>query len=165
MKSTLATILVVMSCLAGSAPVHDESVVMERLSKLIGGKWVGTAGSGPNAAAIEFTFKRHPDKKGIVGEGIIGKGSANPVYADVTLGWDAKAGKVYYLDLHNTSTIYYGHIVPDGEGLLYEFGVLGGDLKAFRIRDRFLDADTQESDILDKDGKSIVKVVRKRVRE
>ena len=165
MKTLLSIILVATACLAGSTPAQDETIVMHRLGKLIGGKWVGTAGSGPNAAAVEFTFKRHPDKKGIVGEGVIGKGSANPVYAQVTLGWDAKAGKVYYLDLHNTSTIYYGHIVPDGDGLLYEFGVLGGDLKAFRIRDRFLDEDTQESDILDKDGKSIVKVVRKRVRE
>lgn len=139
--------------------------LMESLAKLIGGKWMGTIGAGAKAITVEHVFKWHPDKKGIVGEGIIGKGTKEPVYLHITLGWDPKAGKAYYLDTHNTSTVYYGHISGDAGGFLYEFGILGGDdPRAFRSRDRFVDDNTRESEILDKNGNVLAKFQVKRVK-
>ena len=135
-----------------------------QLGKLVGGKWVSTIGEGQSKAIVEFQFRWHPDRKGIIGDGIIGKGSKSPVYARVTIGWDAKARKVYYLDTHNTDTIYYGHISKEGETFLYEFGEIGGDPKAFRSTDRFINRDLRESTILDKQGKTIVKFQAKRVK-
>lgn len=156
----LATVLPALA-----APIHENPPIIESLAKLVGGKWVGTIGEGEKAIIVEHVFRWHPDKKGIVGEGVIGKGTKDPVILHVTLGWDAKAGKAYYLDTHNTSTVYYGHISDDSGGFLYEFGVLGGDdPKAFRSRDRFVDENTRESEILDKNGNVLVKFQVKRVK-
>jgi uncharacterized protein YndB with AHSA1/START domain len=156
---------------AQTAPTADElrglplpEATFKEMSRFVGGKWVGEVKGPEGPLAVEFVYDWHPDKKGIRGKGVIGKGSKNPVYIDSSFGVDPLTGAIYYLDSHNSGTVYYGHLTVEDEDLVFVFGPAGGKMDQFTSRGRFRDKDTYDNKIRQADGKEIVGFTLKRQR-
>jgi uncharacterized protein YndB with AHSA1/START domain len=136
---------------------------LEKLTSMIGGTWRGEL-PGPNKLKVEFTYKRHPDGKGVVGEGVIGKGSKQPLWVHSQFGWDPVAKAVYYFDTHDSETLYFGHVSVDKTDLVFTFSPVGMLPQVFQSRMRFIDHDTYEAVIADSSGKEIHGFTLKRER-
>jgi len=136
------------------APRADEALA--GMAKLIGGTWRGEV-KGPDGKPfiLEFKYRRHPDGVGVVGEGLIGKGRKDVVRIRSSFGWDTQTKSVYYLDSHDSGTVYFGHVAMDKEDIIFGFGPAGGDINAFNARIHFLDANTYKSIIRDNTGKDL----------
>lgn len=137
---------------------------LEKLSSLIGGTWKGEVKSPDGPLVVEFTYKRHPDGVGVIGSGEIGKGSKHPVRVTNQFGWDPIARAVYYLDSHDSGTVYWGHVQVDKDDLIFVFGPAGGDMSSFISRSRLADKDTLQTIIRDAEGKELVGLTLKRTR-
>lgn len=111
------------------------------LKKLVGGKWVGKMGE----TTVELTFKTILDGSGIVGHGVVGKGTSNVLELDSRFGWDAATSKVYYLDFHGNDTVYYGHVTADKGELAMEFSSIVGGPGDYVGFERFLSDDVYRS--------------------
>jgi uncharacterized protein YndB with AHSA1/START domain len=129
---------------------------MRRLEVLLGGVWEGEVAGPSGPMRVEFRYRRHKDGVGIVGEGVIGKGTDGAIVVRNQFGWDPLAKAVYYLDSHNSGTVYWGHAEVDGEDLVLSFGPVGGDPGAFGARDRFPDPDTLQAIIRNAEGEEQV---------
>lgn len=140
---------------------HSDRVLAE-LSRMIGGVWEGQVQGPEGPLVVEFQYSGHPDGKGVVGTGVIGKGSKNPVHVRNAFGIDPLTGKVYYLDSHNSGTVYYGHMDLEGDAMTFTFGPVGGRMDAFTSKSKLADEDTYQSIIKDKEGKELVGLVLKR---
>ena len=138
--------------------------VLAELGRFVGGKWTAEVKGPEGLLKVEFTYKWHPDKKGIVGSGVIGKGSAHPVYVNNAFGIDPMNGSVYYLDSHNSGTVYWGHVAMDGEDLVFVFGPAGGSIDTFTSKGRFADKDSYDNKIRQANGQEIVGFTLKRVK-
>src|SRR5688572_6536519 len=139
--------------------------VLKEMSNFVGGKWIAENQTPDGPFVVEFTYTWNPDKKGIRSDGIIGKGSKNPVSVLAMFGWDRQAKKVYYLDTHGSEAVYYGHITLDKKDLVFQFGYAGGDITKFQSKGSFVDKDTYQSRILDnKTNKEIIGLTFKRRR-
>jgi uncharacterized protein YndB with AHSA1/START domain len=136
--------------------------VLAEMAKFVGGKWEAELNGPEGKMAVEFTYKWHPDKKGIIGAGIIGKGSKDPVYINNSFGIDPITGWVYYLDSHNSGTVYFGYVTMEGEDLVFVFGPAGGKSDTFSSRGRFRGRDSYDNKIRQADGKEIVGFTLKR---
>jgi uncharacterized protein YndB with AHSA1/START domain len=137
---------------------------LEKMAAMIGGTWRGEVKSPEGPLKVEFTYKRHRDGKGIVGAGVIGKGSKHPLYVQSQFGWDPVAKAVYYFDTHDSETLYFGHISVDKEDMIVTFSPVGILPQVFQSRARFVNGDTYQSIIRDAAGKEIVGLTLKRER-
>jgi hypothetical protein len=79
-------------------------------------------------------------------------------------GWDPIAKAVYYLDSHNSETLYFGQVGMDGSDFVFTFGPLGGPPAAFGSRGRFKDEDTYATVIRRADSEEIEAFTLKRRR-
>jgi uncharacterized protein YndB with AHSA1/START domain len=140
-------------------------VALEKLAAMIGGTWRGEVRDPEGKPVpVEFTYSRHADGKGLVGEGVIGKGSASAVIVTNRFGWDPVARAVYYFDSHNSDTLYFGHVAMDGDDFVFTFGALGGPPAIYRSRGRLEDDDTYSTILTGPGGEEIVAFTLKRVR-
>ncbi|HSI73501.1 MAG TPA: hypothetical protein VK934_10015, partial [Fimbriimonas sp.] len=132
---------------------------------MIGGVWRGEI-KGPNGPVlIEFKYTRHPDGTGVVGEGVIDKGSKNAKFVKSQFGWDPTAKAVYYLDSHDSETVYFGHLTLDGDKMVFVFSPVGMLPQVFTSRGRLVDSDTYESIIRTATGDDLVGFTLKRQKE
>lgn len=140
---------------APTAKPARNDAALEGLGRLIGGVWRSTIHDDQGKPmVIEFRYKRHPDGVGIIGEGEIGKGRKDVTHVRTIFGWDPEAKAVYYLDCHNSGTIYFGHVYQKKDELTFIFGPLGGDPNAFLCRSLFTGPNAYRSIIRDA-GKDI----------
>jgi uncharacterized protein YndB with AHSA1/START domain len=135
---------------------------LEKMALFIGGTWRGEVKGPDGPMKVEFAYKRHRDGKGIVGEGVIGKGSKNPLFVQSQFGWDPVAKAVYYFDTHDSETLYFGHISLDKDDLVFTFSPVGMLPRVFQSRARLVDKDTYQSVIRDSAGKELVGLTLKR---
>jgi uncharacterized protein YndB with AHSA1/START domain len=138
---------------------------LDELAKMIGGVWRGEV-KGPNGPMIvEFTYKRHRDGVGVVGEGVIGKGNKDAMYVSNQFGWDPVAKAVYYLDSHSSEVVYFGHITLEGKQMVFTFSPAGMIPQVFSSRGLLVDNDTYQSIIRRDTGEELVGFTLKRVKE
>lgn len=147
-----------------SVPARDLAP-LHKLSTMIGGVWRGEIKTPTAPLKVEFVYKRHIDGEGLLGEGVVGKGSAKPMYIHSQFGWDPIGKQVYYLDSHDSNTVYWGHVAVQKEDVTFTFGPAGGDSKAFSSVARFLDKDTMQSIIKNSKGEEQVGFTLKRYRK
>lgn len=138
------------------ATVKRSDAVMADLGRLVGGTWRGEVKDGEGKPMIvEFKFRRHADGKGIVGDGLIGKGRKDVVHIRNTFGWDPVAKAVYYLDCHDSGTVYFGHVTREKEDVVFVFGPAGGDPNAFSSIVRFTGKNSYKNVIRTSKGEDI----------
>lgn len=157
-------VLLILVLVAGAQAQERDLTVLKKLYALIGGKWRGQVKSPEGPLLVEFTYRKHPDGEGVVGEGQIGKGSKHPIYVRTQFGWDQEKKAIYYFDSHNSATVYYGWVRTEGEDFVFEFGPAGGTSTAFNSRSRFDGRDTLTSIIRNAKGEEQVGLTLKRVR-
>ena len=87
------------------SPAKQDLAPLDRMASMIGGPGEGEVKGPDGPLKVEFTYKRHPDGKGIVGEGVIGKGAKTPLWVHSQFGWDPVAKAVYYFDTHDSETL------------------------------------------------------------
>ena len=143
-------------------PGKPDLSALTKMAGLIGGTWRGEVKDAEGKPmVVEFTYKRHKDGKGIVGEGVIGKGRKDAAYVHNQFGWDPVGKAVYYFDTHNSETLYFGHVLADGDDLIFTFSPIGMLPRVFQSRSR-LKGDTLQSIIKDAKGEEIVGLTLKR---
>ncbi|MEZ0327218.1 MAG: SRPBCC domain-containing protein [Fimbriimonas sp.] len=138
---------------------------LDELSKMIGGVWRGEVKGPDGPMIVEFKYTRHRDGVGVVGSGVIGKGSKNALYVSSQFGWDPVAKAVYYLDSHDSETVYFGHITLDGNQMVFTFSPVGMIPQIFSSRSRLLDENTYQGIIRGDKGEELVGLTLKRERE
>jgi hypothetical protein len=138
----LSLLILAAGVAAAQTPTKAEDPVLTKLTQIIGGTWTGEVQTPNGPLIVEFKYRRHPDGKGIIGEGQIGKGSKAPIYVTSFLGWDPTAKQVYYLDTHGSESVFYGHVTMASDTFIFEFGPIGGDPKQWKATERFTDKDT-----------------------
>lgn len=145
-----------------SKQAKPDLTALDKMSTMIGGVWRGQV-DGPDGKPmiVEFTYKRHKDGKGIVGEGVIGKGRKDASFVHSQFGWDPIGKAVYYFDTHNSETLYFGHVLADGDDLIFTFSPIGFITQAWQTRSR-LKGDTIQSIIRDSKGAEVVGLTLKR---
>jgi len=149
---------------AASPTAKQDLAPLEKMATMIGGTWRGEVRSPDGPLKVEFTYKRHPDGKGVLGEGVIGKGSKNPLYVRSQFGWDPVAKTVYYFDTHDSETLYFGHISLEKDDLVFTFSPIGMLPQVFQSRSRLVDTDTMQAIIKDEKGGELVGFTLKRSR-
>jgi uncharacterized protein YndB with AHSA1/START domain len=146
---------------SGSRNETPSVVALEQIRKMVGGTWKAEVkDESGKPMEVQFTYKLHPDGKGVIGEGRIG--DSTHVYTQ--FGWDRLAKAVYYLDTHDSETVYFGHVFPENDDLIFTFSPIGMLPQVFGSRSRFLDGDTLQSIIRDADGHEVVGLTLKRTR-
>ncbi len=135
---------------------------LNELSRMIGGIWRGEAKGPEGPIIIEFKYTRHRDGVWVVGEGVIGKGSTTAKYVMSQFGWDPVAKAVYYLDSHDSETVYFGHITLDGNQMVFTFSPVGMIPQIFSSRSRLVDNDTYQGNIRRDSGEELVGLTLKR---
>jgi uncharacterized protein YndB with AHSA1/START domain len=143
-------------------PAVADLAPLEKMATMIGGTWRGEVKSPDGPLAVEFTYKRHPDGKGIVGEGVIGKGAKHPLWVHSQFGWDPVSKAVYYFDTHDSETLYFGHISLEKDDMIFTFSRVGMLPQTFQSRGRLVDKDTYQAIIKDEKGAELVGFTLKR---
>jgi uncharacterized protein YndB with AHSA1/START domain len=138
---------------------------LNELARMIGGVWRGELKGPDGPVVIEFTYTRHRDGVGVIGEGIIGKGTKTAMFVRSQFGWDPTAKAVYYLDSHDSETVYFGHVTLDGKQTVFTFSPVGMIPQIFSSRGQMVDDDTYQSIIRRATGEELVGFTLKRVRE
>lgn len=148
---------------APAAPAKPDMSALNKMAAMIGGTWRGEVKGPDGPLVVEFTYKRHPDGVGIVGEGVIGKGKKDAMHVKTQFGWDPVAKAVYYFDTHNSETLYFGHISIDGDDLIFTFSPVGMLPQAFQSRSR-LKGDVLQTIIKNDKAEEVVGLTLKRSR-
>lgn len=137
--------------MAVQAPAPLEQDPAYQLAKtMVGGRWEGTVEQG---AKVRFTFHVEPGTGLIIGDGSVIIDPTHSMKARVSLGWDASAKQMYYLDQHGADTVYFGHVTREGDALVYDFRGLSGDSGHYRSTEKFSADDYTSEMAVDKNGK------------
>lgn len=121
------------------------------LAKGLAGNWEGKVGGN---ATVRFRFTVEQDGKLIVGNGsVVAKGLKKPISMRSSLGWDATAKQVYYLDQHGADTVYWGHVTESAGSLVFDFRGLSGDPGHYRSTMRVTGDHYESTMDVEKDGK------------
>lgn len=145
-----------------AAPAKPDLSALDKMATMVGGTWRGELKGPEGPLLIEFTYKRHPDGKGVIGEGVIGKGSKEPLWVHSQFGWDPVAKAVYYFDTHDSETLYFGHVNLEKEDMVFTFSPIGMLPQVFQSRGRLVDHDTYQAIIRDDKGTELVGFTLKR---
>ena len=107
--------------------------------------------------SIVHEWDWNADKRGLHANNVIGLPDGKSMLSTVFLGWDPIAKKVYYLDMHDSETTYYGHITEKNGGVEFRFGVLGSGKEDWIERGKFVGEDEWQADLIQiKDSKEVV---------
>lgn len=127
----------------------EKSPVIDLVKTMVGGEWTGTVGKD-----VPVSFRFSQAKSGlIVGEGLVNGGSAHPMIAHMSLGWDEDAKQVYYLDQHGLDTVYFGHVTREGNQLVFDFKGIVGDVGHYLTKVTLNGDDYTSTMSSEKDGK------------
>ena len=113
--------------------------------RLVGGVWRGTVGE---KLPVELRFTLSPDGNVITGTGLVGDPTKPVLRIESIVGLDAVTDSVYYLDRHNTDTVYFGHVTLEGEKLKFDFTSLVGGKGHWIATEWLPTADTFRSSML-----------------
>lgn len=147
---------------APKEPAKPDLAPLDRLALMIGGTWRGEVKGPDGPLKVEFTYKRHPDGKGVVGEGVIGKGSKQPLWVHSQFGWDPVAKAVYYFDTHDSETVYFGHVSLEKDDMVFTFSPVGMLPQVYQSRGRLVDKDIYQAIIRGEKGEELVGFTLKR---
>jgi len=115
--------------LAAQATDSTTDPAWPMLKMLVGGAWQGTVGKDTK---VSFRFTLQENGKLLRANGVIGVGSLHPLLAESSVGWDPEAKRLYYLDQHGFSTVYWGHVYKQGGETVWDFNALCGDKGHYR---------------------------------
>jgi hypothetical protein len=115
------------------------------LGKMIGGVWK-TEGS----FKAELRYEWRIPGKAIRGIGRVAIGTPQEFPMESLYGWDEAAKKVYYMDFHNSDTVYKGLVQAEGDTLKGDFEGLVGDSGKYRFTDTFMGDNTLSSEMFAK---------------
>ncbi len=145
-------------------PPKPDLAPLDKMAVMIGGTWRGQVKGPDGPLVVEFSYRRHPDGKGVLGEGVIGKGSKSPLWVHSQFGWDPVAKAVYYFDTHDSETLYFGHISLENDDMVFTFSPIGMIPRIYQSRGRLVDHDTYQAIIKDANGNQLVGFTLKRGR-
>lgn len=124
------------------APKTQEPEAFTNLKYLVGGTWRGSVGENM-PVEVKFTFAA--DGKVIESEGIVGDPKKPVLKMRARVGIDPITNKVFYLDEHNGTTIYFGHVTMEGKQAIFDFTALAGDKGHWRAKQTKTGDDGYES--------------------
>jgi hypothetical protein len=151
-KTLAATAAFAMTvCASGEGAESPQSdATYKQLKTLLGGTWVM---SGPNLDA-QAKWVLGPDGVSLHGETTIAPKGQQASHALARFGWDPVAKKVYYLDAHDSETVYLGHVEPTADGLEARFKTVVGSPSEWSFTFKFNGPDQYVASLFPiKDGK------------
>ncbi len=116
------------------------------MGKIVG-KWSAVAHAGKEAFKCHFDFEWNDDHRGIHGDAQIAMDSPHPMHSISVIGYDQNAKAAYYVDAHDSDTIYTGHVYFENNKLVFRFGNYGKGEKEFVSTEWFTDDDHYVSEI------------------
>lgn len=148
MKAVLLTAMAVVS-IGQSKPAPD-TATFNSVKRIVGGVWRGKVGDLP----VEQRFTLADGGAVVEGHGTVGDPKKPVLRMHSRIGIDSATGKVFYLDMHNADTVYFGHVHTEGADMVFDFTALSGDTGHWIAKERLTSDDHFESSLLviDKDG-------------
>ncbi len=131
-------------------PASPEPAAFTMLKQMVGGVWRGTVGE---KLPVVQRFSLVDGGKVIEGFGLVGDPKKPVLKMHSRIGLDAKGG-VYYLDMHNSDTVYFGSVtVAHGAGV-FDFTDVTAHAGHWIAREK-IDGDRYESTLstVDASGK------------
>ncbi|HRJ27529.1 MAG TPA: hypothetical protein PLO61_08485 [Fimbriimonadaceae bacterium] len=119
-----------------------EPAALIEIKKLAGGVWKGTVG---NNMPVEIRYTLFSDGTGVEARGTVGDPKKPAMNIFARMGLDPATRTVYYIDLHNNDTIYFGECKVKDRNLEINFKGLSGDLNQYRNRLTFINKDEMDS--------------------
>lgn len=116
------------------------------MGKIVG-NWDAVAHAGKGSFKCKFTFAWNEDHRGLHGNAVIALDSPKPMYSYSVIGYDQNAKAAYYVDAHDSDTIYTGHVYLENNKLMFRFGNYGKGEKQFVSTEWFTDDDHYVSEI------------------
>ncbi len=98
-------------------PTSPEPAAFTVLKQMVGGVWRGTVG---DKLPVEQRFSLVEGGKVIEGFGVVGDPKKPVLKMHSRMGLDAKGG-VYYLDMHNSDTVYFGSVTEVNGAGVFDF--------------------------------------------
>ena len=108
---------------AGLALMQQPKCAAFENAKQMIGNWEGTVGGG---LPLHFEFHMIQDGKGIEANGMVGDPKKPVLQMHTRFGIDPRTNKMYYLDCHNTDTVYFGTCEVKGDGFSIDFKSIVG---------------------------------------
>ena len=145
MRSILICSLVTLALGASaqtSKPTEPEAFAL--VKKLVGGVWRAKIGAD-KTIPLETRYRFTGGGKVVESEGIVGDPKKPVLLIHAKLGIDPVSNTVFYLDTHNDTTIYFGHVTASGDTMIIDFNALSGDTGHYRAELKFGKDDTYTS--------------------
>ena len=141
-RLALFGLIVLTTSLFAQEGKSPEPEAFTRAKKMIGGVWRGNLSP---TMPVEIRFKLVENGKIVESEGLVGDPKKPVLTMHSRIGVDPITNKVFYLDHHNGTTIYFGHVSAEGNQLVFDFTALSGDIGHFLARQKFPTPDSYES--------------------
>lgn len=138
-----ALVLAGHALLSQTPPLDPAIAYMGRIA----GKWTAVAHAGKSAFKCRFEFEWNRDHRGIHGEADIAIDTPQPMHSYTVIGYDQNAKAAYYVDAHDSDTLYAGHVYLEGGKLVFRFGNYGKGEGQFVSTEWFVDDDHYVSEI------------------
>jgi hypothetical protein len=119
---------------------------MAYFAKIVG-KWDAVAHAGSSDFKCKFTFEWNADHRGIHSDATIGMDTAKPMHSLSMVGYDPNAKAVYYVEAHDSDTLYTGHVYLVDNKLLFKFGNYGEGENEFVSTEWFVEDNHYISEI------------------
>jgi hypothetical protein len=113
----------------------------------LAGEWDAVAHVGKDSFKCHFKFEWNDDHRGIHSAAVIAMDSAHPMHSYSMMGYDPNAKAPYYVDAHDSDTLYTGHFGLEDNKLVFRFGNYGKGEKEFVSTEWFTDDDHYTSEI------------------
>src|SRR5580658_9720664 len=114
---TYFALLGVAHFLGGQAAQPPLDPDLAYMGKLVG-DWDAVAHAGKEAFKCHFTFAWNPDHRGLHSESIIAMDSKQPMHSTSMFGYDPVVKAAYYVDAHDSDTLYTGHVYLENNKLV-----------------------------------------------
>ena len=129
---------------APAPPPLDPAIAY--LGKIVG-EWDAVAHAGKDAFKCHFKFEWNEDHRGVHSSAVIAMDSPHPMHSYSVMGYDPNAKAAYYVDAHDSDTLYTGHFYLENNKLIFRFGNYGKGEKEFVATEWFTDDDHYNSEI------------------
>ncbi|MBS1703134.1 MAG: hypothetical protein JST12_15835 [Armatimonadetes bacterium] len=138
------------SSVFAQANVAEANNVFAQVKAMVGGVWRGTVGE---KLPVEIRFRLVEDGRVVESDGIVGDPKKPVLKMHAKMGIDPETNQVFYLDQHNGTTIYFGHIGQGTGELIFDFTGLSGDTGHWRNHSKIV-GDQYEStlNVVDAEG-------------
>ena len=103
--------------------LRDVNADFRAIARLTGGVWRGKLASG---LPVELRFVQTERGKLIEGTGLVGDPGKPLLKIHTRIGLDTANNQIYYLDAHNTDTVYFGLVTTKSGMMVFDFHELTG---------------------------------------